>query len=182
MGRPSRITPAIDTPRTNSPSIRSQMSYENFDIHRTLNSSGCRKCLDHWKMVIVIIIPLTSLIVMASLALNEAIALKTAAEHSVASIVQATEYADLVKMLQRERGMSSIYISSHNLSTDFLNDVRNQTDSVLGRLQFPVNGLKVSNSQFVNKRVFKQAIVNWRANVTSRECRLLEKSSILYRY
>ncbi|KAK3086158.1 hypothetical protein FSP39_014444 [Pinctada imbricata] len=166
-----KVSPEAGQIESRFPSLTSVVS-ENADITKTINktlhASSCEKCMEQWKMILVIIIPLTGLIVLSSMNLRDATVTRDLTKSSMQSMAYSEETAELVKMLQRERGVSCMYLSTLSLQPEFLAEVRNKTDDKLDTLHFPVNGLHVNRRTLKSKQELLNYLNDRRGNVTDR--------------
>ncbi|XP_048759342.1 uncharacterized protein LOC125668919 [Ostrea edulis] len=88
-------------------------------VQKNIQDTGsCRRILEHWRMILVIIIPITAMIVFSSFNLSEAIQLKMATDSAITQINSAQQVASLIQMLQRERGRSTTYLSINGNMSD----------------------------------------------------------------
>ncbi|XP_056020444.1 uncharacterized protein LOC125672750 [Ostrea edulis] len=119
-------------------------------VQKNIQDGGsCRRILEHWRMILVIIVPIIAMMVFSSFNLSEAIQLKMATDSAITQINSAQLVTNLIQMLQRERGRSITYLSINgNMSEawNLLQIARQNTDKSfqnipLGSKVFSVNNI-----------------------------------------
>ncbi|XP_048730387.2 uncharacterized protein LOC125647658 [Ostrea edulis] len=128
-------------------------------VQKNIQKTGsCRRILEHWRMILVIIVPIVAMIVFSSVNLSEAIQLKMATDSAITQINSAQLVASLIQMLQRERGRSTIYLSiNRNMSEarNLLRIARQNTNNSfknlpLGSKVFSVNNVECIKSDILS--------------------------------
>ncbi|XP_061185800.1 uncharacterized protein LOC133193901 [Saccostrea echinata] len=120
-------------------------SLREVEMEKDSGCSSYRRIARHWKMIIIILIPVLSLMSLATNSLLKAAKVKKASENSIHKVKAAHLYANLIQMLQRERGISSTYLSTSGdryLLLDTMLTARKNTDLAFARI--PPNHLAIN--------------------------------------
>ncbi|XP_062568372.1 uncharacterized protein LOC134230557 [Saccostrea cucullata] len=124
-------------------SLDSSISQQSIrSIHEVLfqkrsSYSSSRGIANHWKMIMIILIPVLSLMSLATNSLLEAAKVKRASLESIHDVKVAHLYANLIQMLQRERGISSNFLSTYgdkNPLYDTMMTARKNTDQAFNKI------------------------------------------------
>ncbi|XP_061185801.1 uncharacterized protein LOC133193902 [Saccostrea echinata] len=120
-------------------STNSSESFQQF-MQKNISESSSRRIVKHWKMILIILIPVLSLMTLTTANLLKASEVKRATVNGIENVQEAYLYAQLVKMLQRERGISSTYLSSTgNKSAAFNKMISDRRNTDLAFADIPVN-------------------------------------------
>ncbi|XP_062568402.1 uncharacterized protein LOC134230582 [Saccostrea cucullata] len=114
-----------------------QSNLREQSIQRDKRRSTCNRGAKHWKMIIIILIPVLSLTSLATYSLLKAAKVKKASVDSIQKVKVAHLYANLIQMLQRERGISSTYLSTssnRNVLLDIMLKARTNSDQAFAQI------------------------------------------------
>lgn len=112
-------------------------------------ASEIRSLCNHCKMFVVIIIPISAIIMLSGISLNRASRIRQSTSIAIENIEYNFKMSELIKHLQRERGMSTSFIGTSNVSSAILNQLhilRQETNTSLISVKWPYSGIFVRNS------------------------------------
>ena len=101
-------------------------------VHREVHDSSLRRLSKHWKMVLIMLIPVLSLLALVTNNLLKAAEVKKNSGLVITEVNIAQKVAGLIQMLQRERGISATYLSAMGNKTEAwitMMESRQHTDS-----------------------------------------------------
>ncbi|XP_071176256.1 uncharacterized protein [Mytilus edulis] len=119
------------------------------DAVEEARASEIRSLCNHWKMFVVIIIPISAIIMLSGISLNRASRIRQSTSIAIENIEYNFKMSELIKHLQRERGMSTSFIGTSNVSSAILNQLhilRQETNTSLISVKWPYSGIFVRNS------------------------------------
>lgn len=112
-------------------------------------SSTLKRLSRHWQMLLVILIPFSAMLGLCSIILNKASNTLEKTKSSIDNINDGISLSEVIKHIQRERGISTTFISTTDNSSlalyQQLVDKRRETDSVLTSVKSLMTGFKVRN-------------------------------------
>ncbi|CAC5399982.1 Guanylate cyclase 32E,Guanylate cyclase soluble subunit beta-2,Receptor-type guanylate cyclase gcy-19,Retinal guanylyl cyclase 2,Heat-stable enterotoxin receptor,Olfactory guanylyl cyclase GC-D,Atrial natriuretic peptide receptor 2,Receptor-type guanylate cyclase gcy-9,Receptor-type guanylate cyclase Gyc76C,Soluble guanylate cyclase 89Da,Receptor-type guanylate cyclase gcy-18,Receptor-type guanylate cyclase gcy-28,Guanylyl cyclase, membrane,Speract receptor,Receptor-type guanylate cyclase gcy-29,Receptor-t len=112
-------------------------------------ASEIRSLCNHWKMFVVIIIPISAIIMHSGISLSRASKIRHSASIAIVNIDYNLKISELIQHLQRERGMSTSFIGTSNFSAAILAQLhirRQETNTSLSNVKWPYIGIFVRNS------------------------------------
>ncbi|XP_063441267.1 uncharacterized protein LOC134721909 [Mytilus trossulus] len=115
------------------------------------SASIIKRLCKHWKMFVVIIVPISAMLMLSSFSLSRASEIRQSTSTAIDSINHSLKISDLVKHLQRERGMSTSFIWASNFSTSILDQLhvlRQETNTSLWNVNWPSEGISMRNTQW----------------------------------
>lgn len=131
------------------------------EIEKIVAANRFKRILTHWRMLMVILIPTIGLTSLSAQALHQTLDLHSDTQAGIESIKYSNKIGHLVKHLQRERGASTLKVTS-NSSPAILSVYRNATQACLNELGFYANSYVSSNT--TKKDVF-DSILTFRDQV-----------------
>ncbi|KAL5022583.1 hypothetical protein ScPMuIL_001738 [Solemya velum] len=150
-------------------SLKAIRAIRDRQLERALDESKSGRIIEMVKLMIVISVPVVTLIVLASVLLTEAIVLYNATNKAIESIHRATLLSRFIGNLQRERGMSAMFLSSggeNNDSFNALSVLRAESDSTLTSIWWPEYGLDIGGKLYTKPEVHVM-MAEWRKMVDS---------------
>lgn len=152
--RSGKVSPEFPNREIKSPisgkSLFSEDSHYELTQRNLLENTGSvRRVLEHWRMILVVVIPTAAMIAFSSLNLTEAIQLRKATEETISMINSAQRSTDFIRALQRERGRSATFLSLTNQTNEsygLLQTAQRNTDEAFLSVVFET--LSVNNSRF----------------------------------
>lgn len=115
------------------------------------SASIIKRLCKHWKMIVVIIVPISAMLMLSSFSLSRASEIRQSTSTAIESINHSLKISDLVKHLQRERGMSTSFIWASNFSSSILDQLhilRQETNTSLWNVNLPGVGISIQNTQW----------------------------------
>ena len=152
--RSGKVSPEFPNREIKSPisgkSLFSEDSHYELTQRNLLENTGSfRRVLEHWRMILVVVIPTAAMIAFSSLNLTEAIQLRKATEETISMINSAQRITDFIRALQRERGRSATFLSLTNQTHEsygLLQTAQRNTDEAFLSVVFET--LSMNNSRF----------------------------------
>lgn len=172
-----KVSPEFPARDANSPvSNKSQCSEDFLQTHYLHTRGSCRRILEHWRMILVVIVPLVAMIVFSSFNLSEAIQLKEATAIATSRITSARHLTEFIQTLQRERGRSATFISL-NTKTDesytILQTAQQNTDKAAQNLVFETDTITVNNTKLTKLEIIA-GILEIRSKINTSSLSVLE--------
>lgn len=107
-----------------------------------------KRLCKHWRMFLVLIIPISAMLLLSSVPLNRASKILASTSLAIDSIEESFKFKRLIQLLQQERGMSTSYLSATNMSSDIILNkfevLRKQTDRNARSLKWPLGGILIA--------------------------------------
>lgn len=148
-------------------SLKAIRAIRDRQLERALDESKTGRMIEMIKLMVVISVPVITLIALASVLLTESIVLYHATNKAIESIHRATLLTRFIGEIQRERGMSAMYLSSsgeNNDSFDDLSDLRLKSDSTLNSIWWPDYGIDIGE-RIYTKPEMQILMKDWRRMV-----------------
>lgn len=147
-----KVSPEFPARDANSPVSHKSLFSEKdvLQTHYLQTTGSCRRILEHWRMILVVIVPLVAMIVFSSFNLSEAIQLKETTAIATSRINSAGYLTKFIQTMQRERGRSATFISLNtktNESYAVLQTAQQNTDKAAHNLVFETDTITVNNTK-----------------------------------
>lgn len=147
-----KVSPEFPARDANSPVSHKSLFSEKdvLQTHYLQTTGSCRRILEHWRMILVVIVPLVAMIVFSSFNLSEAIQLKETTAIATSRINSARYLTKFIQTMQRERGRSATFISLNtktNESYAVLQTAQQNTDKAAHNLVFETDTITVNNTK-----------------------------------
>lgn len=106
-----------------------------------------KRLCKHWRMFLVLIIPISAMLLLTSITLHRASNTLASTSLTIDSIEESFKFKRLIQFLQEERGISTSYLSATNMSSDIiLNEfevLQKQTDRNTRSVKWPLGGILI---------------------------------------
>ncbi|XP_063443302.1 guanylate cyclase soluble subunit beta-2-like [Mytilus trossulus] len=145
------------------------------DAVEEARASEIRSLCNHWKMFVVIIIPISAIIMLSGISLTRASRIQQSTSLAIENIDDNLKMSELIQHLQRERGMSTSFIGTSNVSSAILNKLhimRQETNTSLNNIKWPYFGIFVMNSYWTKEDLLT-SLAEHRRYVENRSIKIL---------
>lgn len=117
-------------------SMGSYLSHESLRdfqeiVRNNARESSFHRVLKYWKMILIILIPVLALLYLTTNSLLKASEVKKSTVSAITEVTSAKKLANLIQMLQRERGISATFLSANgnrSQASDAMFAARENTD------------------------------------------------------
>lgn len=117
-------------------SMGSYLSHESLRdfqeiVRNNARESSFHRILKYWKMILIILIPVLALLYLTTNSLLKASEVKKSTVSAITEVTSAKKLANLIQMLQRERGISATFLSANgnrSQASDAMFAARENTD------------------------------------------------------
>lgn len=167
-------------------SIGTENDQKTISIVMEENKSSVFKRLSrHWQMFLVVIVPLSTMLVLCSFILNQACNTLDKTNSAIENINNGMSMSEFVKHLQRERGMSTSYLSAEQPDATALfiqlENLRHETDTSLKSVAWPDSSLIIDNER-VSLSAFLESLLNQRQEVNNKSISVIDNLTCYTRF
>jgi len=119
-----------------------------------------KRLCKHWRMFLVLIIPISAMLLLTSITLHRASNTLASTSLTIDSIEESFKFKRLIQFLQEERGISTSYLSATNMSSDIiLNEfevLQKQTDRNTRSVSPPCKGAEQNGYNTLQSRLLHE--------------------------
>ncbi|XP_061188586.1 guanylate cyclase beta-like [Saccostrea echinata] len=151
-------------------------SYQDLLQKNLRDTGGCRRVVEHWRMILVIIIPIVAMIVFSTFNLSNAIQLMEDTDAATSQINSAQMFANLIQMLQRERGRSATFLTVNGNASEaqsLLQEAQQNTDAGIQNIAFGNRMFSINTTTYTKKDIIS-SIRETRNKIWNTEVTVLE--------